>query len=121
MNRLQSLRARAFAHQNERCYYCDLPIWEDDPHAFASRYGITIRQARAFQCTAEHLVARCDGGKTVSSNVVAACRHCNVTRHKRKRVLEPERWRIAQSRRALRRRPQPFPGSKTPVSRSAGT
>jgi 5-methylcytosine-specific restriction endonuclease McrA len=31
--------------------------------------------------TAEHLVARVDGGRNTSGNIVAACRRCNAGRH----------------------------------------
>jgi len=31
--------------------------------------------------TAEHLVARMDGGKDTRQNIVAACRRCNEMRH----------------------------------------
>jgi len=49
------------------------------------RYGISAGLAKRFQCTAEHLHARCDGGKDVSSNIVAACQFCNAARHRAKR------------------------------------
>jgi 5-methylcytosine-specific restriction endonuclease McrA len=32
-------------------------------------------------CTAEHLVARMDGGRDTRDNIVAACRRCNAARH----------------------------------------
>lgn len=103
MTRLQALRSRAFIRQKERCHYCGLPMWQVDVRSFACRYGISVPQARAFQCTAEHLLARCEGGKNVTSNVVASCRHCNLTRHRRKRVPDPKRWQQTQRSRAQRR------------------
>lgn len=56
-------------------------MWLTDPTAFLARFDVTLEQASRFQCTAEHLVARRDGGPNVKKNVVAACRHCNVQRH----------------------------------------
>lgn len=59
--RLQFLRRRACADQGGRCFYCLQHMGSD--------------------VTAEHLVARMDGGKDTPSNVVAACRRCNAARH----------------------------------------
>lgn len=56
------------------------------------------------QCTAEHLIPRSEGGSDMPSNIVAACLHCNGTRHKRKippspgRYLSLVRSRIAEGR-----------------------
>lgn len=77
--RLKSLRANAFQSQSGRCYYCDLPMWHSSPHEL----GLRPRSAGPFRCTAEHLVARQDGGKDVVGNVVAAHAACNHRRHKR--------------------------------------
>jgi len=33
------------------------------------------------EVTAEHLVARMDGGKNTRTNIAAACRRCNADRH----------------------------------------
>ncbi|WP_409201825.1 HNH endonuclease [Rhizobium sp. NZLR8] len=60
-------------------------MWETDPKSFSSRFALTGRATLEFQCTAEHLEARCDGGRDTNENVVAACRYCNGNRHKRKR------------------------------------
>ncbi|MGB5079626.1 MAG: HNH endonuclease [Burkholderiales bacterium] len=62
-------------------------MWSDNPLEFASKHGITLGQARRFQCTGEHLVARQNGGSASLSNIVAACRFCNQCRHRRKRPL----------------------------------
>ena len=51
---LNRFRFAAFARQAGRCSYYDLPMWTKDPHSFAERFGITHRQARLLQCTAEH-------------------------------------------------------------------
>lgn len=77
--RLKSLRTSAFHAQSGRCYYCGLPMWHSSPYEL----GLRPRSAGPFRCTAEHLVARQDGGKDVVDNVVAAHAACNHRRHKR--------------------------------------
>ena len=86
-------RRPAFIKQQNHCYYCNFPMWEDSPESFAALYGITIAQARAFQCTAEHLHARCDGGADDASNIVAACLRCNRQRHQCKHPLDHHAYR----------------------------
>lgn len=100
---LQRYRARAFDRQQGSCFYCGLPIWLLDAQQFAQRYRLTQRQIGAFRCTAEHLRARCDGGTDTAVNVVAACQHCNSTRHRRKHAATPDRWRTIQNRRSWAR------------------
>ncbi|MGO6984305.1 HNH endonuclease signature motif containing protein [Rhizobium leguminosarum] len=79
-------------------------MWETDPKGFSVRFGLTARAALQFQCTAEHLKPRCDGGRDIEENVVAACRYCNGNRHKRKRpkdavfYMELVRSRMKQGR-----------------------
>lgn len=92
MPTLSKLRLSAFRRQHGLCYYCQLPMWTADPLAFAAQYGVSAPQTRRFQCTAEHLVARQDGGKDQEGNIVAACRFCNQTRHKRKNPPDPDRY-----------------------------
>lgn len=75
---LKTLRSRSFHFQEGRCYYCDAPMWFPTPGELSLR----SRASHAYQCTAEHLLARQDGGKDVASNVVAACDLCNLRRHK---------------------------------------
>lgn len=77
--RLKSLRALAFLAQSGRCYYCGLAMWQSSP----AELGLRPRSAAPFQCTAEHLLARQDGGKDSCGNVVAAHATCNHRRHKR--------------------------------------
>lgn len=77
----------AFSRQAGRCFYCRLPMWLSDAASFAAAYGMSDSQALAFQCTAEHLQARKDGGGNSQSNIVAACRRCNARRHARKKPL----------------------------------
>jgi len=55
-------RADAWRAQSRRCKYCAEPI--------------TLRQA-----TADHRVAKKNGGMTSSENVSAACAPCNVAKH----------------------------------------
>ena len=88
------LRTRAAHCQNLRCWYCGFPIWTADSAAFASQFAISARQAMHFQCTAEHLVARQDGGRDEPGNVVAACIHCNRTRHRKKQPPNAGAYRI---------------------------
>src|SRR3546814_2027517 len=73
MCRLKKIRNRKAASQSWSCYYCEQPIWKDNPVAFAAKHNITIRQARLLQTTAEHLVPRGEGGLDSDTNIVAAC------------------------------------------------
>lgn len=86
-------RSTAFERQGGRCYYCEFPMWRGSVEYFARLHGITLGQARQFQCTAEHLLARQDGGGNGRSNIVAACWVCNQRRHKHKHPLSPEIYR----------------------------
>lgn len=83
-------RHQAFLSQNHRCYYCGFEMWENDSTQFAAAHNITVLQASRFQCTAEHLIARQDGGTNVKENIVAACKHCNHTRHRMKPAPCPD-------------------------------
>lgn len=89
MSRIKTHREKAFVEQSGRCFYCSAEMWLDRPERFASKHGLSERQARRFQCTAEHLVARCDGGPDSQNNIVAACAFCNSTRHKFRCAPEP--------------------------------
>jgi len=93
------LRNRAYRNQHGRCYYCGRAMWLADPQSFARSYRLTLHEARQLQATAEHLIARCDGGKDTECNIVAACRCCNCRRHRRKTALSPERYRGLVQRR----------------------
>lgn len=86
-------RQLAFQRQNERCYYCCMPMWLSNIESFCDQFGFTRAQARGLRCTAEHLAARCDGGNDAPSNIVAACLLCNSRRHKRHNPLDPETYR----------------------------
>jgi 5-methylcytosine-specific restriction endonuclease McrA len=114
-------RSLAFARQKGRCYYCDYPMWRDDIACFALLHRISVKQARRLQCTAEHLVARQDGGKEGISNMVAACVTCNRGRHRIKEVPSPEKYRahvqkrISLNRWYFSRFPITRPGDDYPV------
>lgn len=94
MSRRQITRNRlsSFLSQEGRCVYCSVHMWMGDIKSFAASHPISLRAARLLQCTAEHVVAKCEGGGDGAANIVAACRRCNQGRHRRKVVLEPERY-----------------------------
>jgi 5-methylcytosine-specific restriction endonuclease McrA len=101
-------RSLAFQSQSGRCYYCNLPMWQDHPEQFALRFGITLSQSKQFQCTAEHLLARQDGGPTSWSNIVAACLFCNQKRHQRKIALNPVKHKERVKKRISIQKWHPF-------------
>ncbi len=90
-NKLKNLRKQAAQRQGGRCFYCGLPMWDANPQEFIVHYGLSPGLAKRFQCTAEHVEARCDGGKDVAANIVAACLFCNATRHKAKHPVDAAR------------------------------
>lgn len=99
-HRYSSARNSAFHRQNGRCYYCSFPMWLTDRAGFAVAHGLTLGQTSRFQATGEHLLAQQDGGGH-GANVVAACHHCNQSRHRfRPRAApNPDRFRaLVQSR-----------------------
>ena len=100
--KLKRSRIAAFIEQGGQCYYCNLPMWEVDPKAFASAYGLTLRQAMQLRSTAEHLLARSEGGSDGRSNIVAACSLCNRLRHRPKRAKAPEDWGVICRRRVAK-------------------
>jgi hypothetical protein len=89
MKKLQRLRARAFYAQGGICCYCGTPMWLESPSELALR----PRAAVFRQCTAEHLLARQDGGPDEPYNIAAACWLCNQIRHRRKKALSAEDFR----------------------------
>ena len=94
--RRKSLRTSAFHAQAGCCFYCGLPMWLSSP----VELGLKPSKARAFQCTAEHLVAQQDGGQDVPGNVVGAHARCNQGRHKRRGPApSPEAFRALVQRR----------------------
>ena len=103
-NALSKSRHNAYKQQQARCIYCERPTWLSNPQAFSHQYKITLKQARLFQCTAEHLTARQDGGKDDRSNIVAACHFCNQGRHKRKKPLDPVTYKDYVTNRVVKGR-----------------
>lgn len=98
MTKLQRLRTRAFLAQGGLCFYCGIPMWLHSP----TELGIKPRTARPLRCTAEHVVPRQDGGRDTQENIVAACLHCNLRRHKRKTPPPADVFRALVHRRLAR-------------------
>ena len=103
LNKLARHRQLAFIEQDGRCYYCHCVMWRaQELDVFCERFSLTRRQALQLRCTAEHVTARCDGGRDGSHNIVAACLRCNRGRHGRKNPYDPKAFvgyvqgRIAQ-------------------------
>ena len=94
MPKTQLARSRltAFTAQHGLCCYCRKPMWLDGPDEFRSKWNLTPGDTRDRRCTAEHLVARKDGGSDGAKNIAAACIKCNQGRHGRKTPMEPERF-----------------------------
>jgi hypothetical protein len=100
-------RLAAFDKQLGQCYYCRHPMWLTNRKEFANKYNISELEADRFRCTAEHLLARCDGGKDDSKNIVAACYFCNNSRHRKKVPLEPDNYKLYVIRRLKKRKWHP--------------
>lgn len=92
-SKIAKLRDQAFERQGGLCCYCSSPMCSGSLEVFASRLNLSLRYARRFLCTAEHLCAVQDGGKDTADNIVAACAFCNATRHRSKHPLHPEAYR----------------------------
>jgi 5-methylcytosine-specific restriction endonuclease McrA len=97
---LQRSRHLAFVRQGGKCFYCELPMW----------LGASAAGPKSLRCTAEHLIARSEGGSDSPNNVVAACAKCNHTRHRLKRPPEPTVYQaqVQQRVRAGRWHPRPI-------------
>jgi 5-methylcytosine-specific restriction endonuclease McrA len=95
-NRLLRSRQLAFDRQGGRCFYCGVLMWQG---AASGLPGL--------RCTAEHLVPRGEGGTDRPDNIVAACAHCNATRHKRKKPPTPTLYRAQVQRRVSQGRWHP--------------
>ena len=81
-SRIAKHRHNAFQFQKGRCYYCDQPMVSAKKKQSPNR------------CTAEHLSAKCCGGRDRASNIVAACQYCNQQRHAGKAFApKPAAWR----------------------------
>ena len=92
-------RLTAFERQNGRCHYCGLPMWNKQPTELTAKYRITEGEASRLRCTAEHLVAKQDGGTDSKDNIVAACQFCNWTRHSIPSQPNPTNYRKRVGRR----------------------
>lgn len=98
-NKLAKLKIVHANQQNWRCYYCGFPMWQGDPTIFAARYRLPAAALNRFQCTAEHMQPRMNGGEDRRENIVAACQFCNQTRHRMSEVLSPAAFRQHVSKR----------------------
>lgn len=88
--RLKILRNKAFRTQSGRCFYCDVPMWNNSP----KELGLNELYGAQYRCTAEHLIARQDGGRDSRGNIVAAHVWCNQRRHQLGgRAPSPEDYR----------------------------
>lgn len=92
-NSISKHRLAAFKRQKGRCYYCGLPMWLKQPRELAARFRISEGALSRLRCTAEHLLARKDGGADSGDNIVAACLFCNKTRHRISSQPDPIRYR----------------------------
>lgn len=86
---VKNIRKTKFVEQKGQCHYCCQPMWEKNRKLFAFTHGISKPASNWLRSTAEHLVARQDGGADVSQNIVAACRYCNRTRHTSPKPMPP--------------------------------
>jgi hypothetical protein len=92
-NRIRIHRRRAFEQQRGRCYYCGVRMWLTSPDEVSE----ALRRRAACEkvrCTAEHLVAQCEGGGHTAQNIVAACAR-DVIVHGTGCSSPLTQWRIA--------------------------
>lgn len=104
---LAKFRNEAFIRQQGRCFYCNFPMWLDSPATYATKHKLTKGEVNRFQCTAEHLHARQDGGQNNQANIVAACLFCNQKRHARPTPLPVEPYKQLVTKRLKNRRWHP--------------
>jgi len=103
--KLTRLRSHAYIRQSGRCCYCGVSMWVEDARRFAEAHGITVAQARSLQCTAEHLLARQEGGPDSAANIAAACKLCNMRRHRGAQPAPtPDQYRDQIKNRMAKRR-----------------
>lgn len=100
---LKTLRTKAFHAQAGRCFYCCRPMWLSSP----DELGLRPRSARPFQCSAEHLLAKQDGGGDTPENVVAAHVVCNQRRHRITPPPSPEAYLARVSRKIAKNKWHP--------------
>jgi 5-methylcytosine-specific restriction endonuclease McrA len=99
MGSLKYIRSTKMIEQRGRCYYCDLPMWEDATGKGPRKHIKQTSAPTALRCTAEHLLPRSEGGRNTPDNIVAACLFCNNQRHRRKLPLSPAAHRDHVQRR----------------------
>lgn len=102
--KLKKIRLSKFREQGGRCYYCDRQMWEVQVGSGGGQRSYLI-------CTAEHLIARQDGGPDAGENIVAACKWCNTRRHMRSVPLGPAAYKDHVQRRMKRGKWHPQPTS----------
>ena len=88
---LSKIRIDKMKAQFGLCYCCQQPMWSDRPCEFGERYGLSPKQVTVLQCTAEHLLAKSDGGLDEVDNIVAACLYCNNRRYRSRKPRSPDR------------------------------
>ena len=91
-NNQAKIRNNKMKSQNGLCYYCFQPMWLTDLYSYCNEHKLQKGRAQQLQCTAEHLTAQSEGGKTNKENIVAACKFCNLTRHKSLNPLPPDKF-----------------------------
>ncbi len=78
-------------------------MWDEgEGETFADVLSIPNRLAATLRCTAEHLTAKADGGPTTPRNIVAACRTCNMRRHRRRSPKPPDSYKMLVENRLAR-------------------
>ena len=68
-------------------------MWTESIADFQNEHSVSAQKARWFQCTAEHLKTASEGGAISETNIVAACRFCNESRHRVKSALPPNAYK----------------------------
>ncbi|MFC6282877.1 MULTISPECIES: HNH endonuclease [Polaromonas] len=91
--KIAKARLRAYNRQGGLCHYCGKPMILAGGGAGICDKAVPRDFLRRMACTAEHLIAKRDGGTNAFTNIVAACRFCNSTRHARKTPLPPEKYK----------------------------
>lgn len=89
MAAIKNIRKKKMIAQEGKCYYCNLPMWDNVSVTAQSLQCGAKAPLKALRCTAEHLQPRSEGGMNTVENIVAACLYCNSSRHRRKLPLSP--------------------------------
>lgn len=93
--KLRKIRLRAVESQQSLFFYCNLPMAASaaELQSFARKHRLREREALHLLATAEHLLARCDGGGDTPSNIVSAHLICNMRRHRTPTPMPPDAYR----------------------------